>query len=82
MYVSYKTFMKVPNLFDDFVLNTPDDINVPKLNESFEDGYYKTVVVTSKILFDPKDVGKKRGSAANPIRITITAITPRATFFG
>lgn len=53
---------EIPNLFDNFLMDVPSEINLPELSSNFSPINHKTVIIASKILFNKEDAGFKRDS--------------------
>jgi predicted acylesterase/phospholipase RssA len=70
-YTKYKWNRKIPNIFEDYLMDVPKEINIKEMSKSFEPLTHRTVMVAAKILFTPENVGVKRDKGEDLFEETI-----------
>jgi len=60
-YAKYKMNGIIPDLFDNFLMNVPENIDLPEISSDFTPYSHSTIIVASKILYTKKDIEVERG---------------------
>ncbi len=60
-YTEYKLFGTIPNIFDNYLMDVPSDINLPEIATNFTPISHRSVIIAAEVLYNINDSGTKRG---------------------
>lgn len=59
-YIKFKLNKIIPDIFSDYLMNVPKEIDLSELSLGFEPKSHRTVIIAAKVLFTEKETGKFR----------------------